>query len=109
MEAFSAVTVILNADPAVAALLAGTTEKWVAGDVCPPLPQPTRRLKPQIETSRIRVFFITPLRDRIAHSDIFDLTDAAKPAALRNDDSDRPPRLEIGPPSRSPTAWSHLT
>jgi hypothetical protein len=58
LEAVSALTVIFNADPAVAVVVAGTTEKWVAGDVCPPLPQP-RSHKPQIEISRIRGCFIT--------------------------------------------------
>ena len=59
MEAFSAVTVTLNVDPAVAVVVAGTTEKCVAGDVCPPLPQPSSH-KLQIEISRVRVFLFTP-------------------------------------------------
>jgi hypothetical protein len=42
------------------------TLKWVAGGVeAPPLPQPLRRCKPQIESKSNSDFFMTPPRNRI--------------------------------------------
>jgi hypothetical protein len=76
------------------------TLKWVAGGVeAPPLPQPLRRCKPQIESKSNSDFFMTPPRNRIVP--------LADGTVLRYHEGSFWPTLK-GVKSRKKLAWKAL-